>query len=422
MKTASDKFLEDYVSLIPKLFLGFATVLFLIYFRSPELFLEPRFWAEEGQEYFTFAFSHSIMESLIAPHYGYFGLIPNAGGILATFVPLEFAPLVTTCLAALIQLLVSSYVIFCDSPYWDTYPKKITIACFIQLLCPFECWLTTISSQYFLSIIAFFILLETDNAQNSWVKWPSRIVLLVSVLTSPTVTFLLPAFILKSLKTHSREDWFRVVIISFGAFVQVIAFIQTCLNASNQLGGRFNPNGVNLLRIINLHLSESMIGSHYLWSFNYFGLGTGVMTIILIAFELYLLYLLIKSFFCKSLQLHAIAFVLLTVPAILLSIGMYSSPRAAFAPAIILIIIMVYEWGNIRNSLFLRSVAICTLSAIMLFALLTHDLKVYSNGFSPPVWKDEVMLWRQDNNHLLRIWPQYHNYKLWNMKLDSKKE
>jgi hypothetical protein len=141
---------------------------------------------------------------------------------------------------------------------------------------------------------------------------------------------------------------------------------------------------------------------------------------VLIAFELYFSYLVIKSFFYKPLQLHGIAFILLTVPAILLSIGMYSSPRAAFAPAIILTVLMVYEFGDIRNRSFLRGVALCSLSAVMLFGLIAHDLKIYEDD-APPVWKNEVMLWRGDNNYLLRIWPQYYNYKLWKIKLDSKK-
>lgn len=408
---------EDYGSLIPKWFLGIAIVMFLIYYRSPSLFIEPRFWAEEGQGYFTYAFSHSIFGSLIAPHYGYFGFIPNLGGILATFAPLELAPLVTTCLAALIQLLVSSYVIFCDSPYWDSYPKKLAIACFIQLLCPFECWLTTVSSQYFLSILAFFILMENDTVQMSWLKWPSRIMLSVSVLTSPAVMFLLPAFIFKSFKTRLREDWLRIIIISFGAVIQVTAFVYTSFNASGQLGGRFDSSSFNLLKIIFLHFSESMIGSYYLMWFKFFGLAPGIVRIVLTLFTLYLLCLLIKSFFCKQLHLLGIAFVLLTVPVILLSIGMKSSPRAAFAPAILLIVLMVYECGKKQNKLFLRGIAACVLSAVLLFGLLTHDMKVYFTNSPLPVWKDEVGLWRQDSNYKPKIWPSWKT----GIKLDSKK-
>ena len=315
------KHLDIHFPLIFEQLLSLAIVLFLIYYRSPNLFFEPRFWAEEGQGYFAFAYSHSIFESLIAPHYGYFNLVPNLGGILATFAPLELAPLVTTWVAALVQLIVSSYVIFSDSPYLDSFPKKLAVACFIQILCPAECWLTTISSQYFLSIIAFFILVETDIAQKSWSKWPSRIMLSVSVLTSPIVTFLLPAFVFKSLRTRSHEDWLRVAIVSVGAFIQVIAFIPIYLNASDQLGDRFHSQGFDLLNLAFWHLSESMVGTYYLWIFNYFGLNIKVLGIVLMAFELYLLYLLAKSLFCKQLQLHAIAFILLTVPTILLSPG-----------------------------------------------------------------------------------------------------
>ena len=81
---------------------------------------------------------------------------------------------------------------------------------------------------------------------------------------------------------------------------------------------------------------------------------------------------------------------------------------------------MIYECGNTRNRLFLRGVALCALSAVMLFGLLVHDMKNYCSDYLP-VWKNEVLLWRQDNSHLLRIFPQ-HDFNSWNMKLDPKKE
>lgn len=413
----------DYIAVVPKWLLGVTVVLFLIYYRSPILFLEPRFWAEEGQGYFSFAFSHSILESLFAPHYGYYGLIQNLGGILATFVPLEYAPLVTTCLAGLIQLLVSSYVFFCDSPYWDTFLKKLTIACCIQILCPYECWLTTISSQYFLSILAFFILTENAVTQKSKLKWPSRIALSLASLTSPAVTFLLPAFALKSFKTRLREDWLRVAIISAGAFIQVIAFIQTCINSSAQFGGRFRADNIGLLHTVFVHLSEPFFGTYYLWCFNYFGIEIKIIAFILMAFEIYFIFLLIKNLLPGQLQLHVIAFILLTVPAILLSIGMASSARAAFAPSIILIVLMIYEIGHVRNLRPMRLLALCALSTVMTFGFLCHDIKLFYSGYLPD-WKDEVKLWRNDNNHLIRIWPQHTtgDFPSWYMKLSSDKK
>ena len=407
--------------MIPKWLFGLGIVIFLIYWRSPNLFFEPRFWAEEGEGYFAFAFSHSIMESLIAPRYGYFNLVANISCILATFAPIELAPLVMTLLAAVVQILVSSYFIFSDSPYWDTYPKKIALACFIQLLCPIECWLTTLASQYFLSIMAFLILLDTDLAQESWIKWPSRTLLSVSSLTSPAVTFLLPVFIFKSFKTRLREDWVRVAIVSFGAFIQVIALIQTCLNASSQIGNRFDSSGFNLPSIIFLHLTESMVGGpYYSWCFKYLGDNAGIVALVLfvtmvfILFDLYLIYLVIKSFFCKQLQLLGIAFIFLTVPVILVSLGLHSSFRAAFAPSIILIVMMVYECGNAHSKLFSRQIALFSLSGLMILGLLLHNMKIYRSD-SLPVWKDEVNLWRQDSKHLLRIWPVP-----WLMKLEAR--
>ena len=45
-----------------------------IFLRSPRLFFEPRFWAEEGRDFFSFAFSHSAVEALTRPDGGNYDL------------------------------------------------------------------------------------------------------------------------------------------------------------------------------------------------------------------------------------------------------------------------------------------------------------------------------------------------------------
>ena len=67
-----------------------------IFLRCPRLFFEPRFWAEEGS-FFSFAFSHSALETLLRPDGGNYDLPRNLASVLAVHLaPLEWAPLVTT--------------------------------------------------------------------------------------------------------------------------------------------------------------------------------------------------------------------------------------------------------------------------------------------------------------------------------------
>ena len=56
--------------------------------RVPEVVLEPRFWAEEARVYFVYALNNPAGSALLAPHQGYYSLVPNLATWLATLVPL----------------------------------------------------------------------------------------------------------------------------------------------------------------------------------------------------------------------------------------------------------------------------------------------------------------------------------------------
>ncbi|HXI26983.1 MAG TPA: hypothetical protein VNG89_01130, partial [Vicinamibacterales bacterium] len=56
--------------------LTLAIALIVSYSRSPALLRSPRFWAEEGSVYYAYATAHGGVATLVAPHLGYFSLVP----------------------------------------------------------------------------------------------------------------------------------------------------------------------------------------------------------------------------------------------------------------------------------------------------------------------------------------------------------
>ena len=85
--------------------LGLFLYAFILVVRAPWVLFQGRFWAEEGTFFLPYAWTHSFLDSLIAPHAGYYNLVSNLAGIIATRVPLEVAPRFTVALAFLLQLL-----------------------------------------------------------------------------------------------------------------------------------------------------------------------------------------------------------------------------------------------------------------------------------------------------------------------------
>lgn len=82
----------------------------LIFLRAPNLFLDPRFWAEEAFVYFAKAQQSSALEAVFARHMGYFSFFANIGGLVASYVPMERAPYVTLIMSFGAQLLPVSLI------------------------------------------------------------------------------------------------------------------------------------------------------------------------------------------------------------------------------------------------------------------------------------------------------------------------
>src|SRR5512133_505488 len=114
--------------------LGIAGCLAVAVARCPQLLASPRFWAEEGRDYFAYAFAHGPLAGLLASHLGYYALVTNASAALASVVPLEHAPLVTTAIALLVQLAVSALVLTSVSSLWCGGAATLAIALAVQLL------------------------------------------------------------------------------------------------------------------------------------------------------------------------------------------------------------------------------------------------------------------------------------------------
>ena len=119
MKTMQILFLnKDFFSKNYKiLFLLF--ILFLIFYRSPYIFLNGRFIAEEGSFWFRNAFLFGPVKGItqIFVGSGYFNFWANISSVLATFLPLEYAPFATVYMAFLVQFYLFIFIIYSESTF-----------------------------------------------------------------------------------------------------------------------------------------------------------------------------------------------------------------------------------------------------------------------------------------------------------------
>jgi hypothetical protein len=99
---------------------------------------------------------------------------------------------------------------------------------------------------------------------------------------------------------------------------------------------------------------------------------------------------------------------------------MSSSPRYAFAPAVMLMTLFVGELRAETRFKPAQLISVLFLSVAFLSAL--HDIRAVSRiYFKPglPVWRSEVSLWRQNPSYKPMIWPPYMNRR-WDVDLQRK--
>lgn len=171
----------------------------LILIRAPRLFLDARFWAEEGCVYFKYAYKNGIEVLYWMDDTGYFYLFANLAAWMAALVPLAIAPYITTVLAFFVQVTLLVAILFLPSKLFTSTYIKILAAVFTVLgpCIISEVWLNTINSQVFFGLIGICILFcdSSQMKKKEFCAW--MVILAVSSLSGAYCFVLVPFFVLK---------------------------------------------------------------------------------------------------------------------------------------------------------------------------------------------------------------------------------
>lgn len=408
-------------------FLILLSVVIASVYAQPKLLTQPRFFAEEGTSYFSFAFNHSGIESICHSQYGYFTLYNNLVTSLATIFPLELSPFVTTYSAFMVLIIATCVVISVNISGLDSYLKRFILAISIHQLLYATAWLNTIGVQYVLCIIAYLILLENTDSINSFSVTLRCLVLFICGLTGVTSCFLIPGYMLKAIKLRSKNfAMYSCVLISCVLF-QIYTFFTAVFSNDPTLSGRFIHHdmptiigiffkfityqffvpflGLGILdtKIINyveLKIANTFTSIRYI--------GYEIMPVIIgILILMFILALIAKTMKSFDVQLFSICFIITTTLSTILSINMSGGPRYTYVPSIMLIIFFLTNLNNSAISSCFRYTAVTLILSSVLFNMIERPILL--NGFAYndnwPNWKKEVQMWRQNDDYILKIWP-----------------
>jgi hypothetical protein len=240
-------------------------------FRSNEILLQGRFFAEEGSVFWSYALSqegHSVIQ-YVPVIQGYLCLNCNLQIYLSTLVPVTFSPLVTVWSSVLISFLPSFlFYRLADRDFENKYRILVTLTIlFLPSLNLLEVFANSINSQVYLSISCFIILIYGLDSKK--LLKLQLTILAISFLSSYYALILLPVFLLKYLITRNTKLLSVLFLGLFGSIIQInVLFYST--NTNSIYEGKLQiKGGIDyLIEIIKLSFSINIFGEKYYRDFS----------------------------------------------------------------------------------------------------------------------------------------------------------
>ena len=216
-------------------------LLFLIQ-RSPEIFAEGRFFAEEGAIYWSYSLVNSKIDTLLYTPViaGYYLFVSNFQILITTFFPINFSPLITVWLSLIISLLPSILFFVLTNNKLDNKKRIIIsqILLFLPSLNFLEIFVNSINSQTYLGVSVFIIYIYGLEGKNKNITVFENIILIFGSLSSYYSLILFPVFLFRYMENRNLRTKFPLIIWIFSVFIQINVLYFSYFN--NALyGGKF---------------------------------------------------------------------------------------------------------------------------------------------------------------------------------------
>jgi hypothetical protein len=268
--------------------------LLIVFSRRPDVFLNPQFWAEDGNLWYAQAFNDGILSALLTPEAGYFQTISRLVAAFSQIFPLEFAPLIFNLSAVGFKLTVAGFLLSKRlSNLLPDAPARF-FAAFIYLALPhtYETHANLTNVQWHLALLAFLVIIAAPTVEKSW-KIFDFATLALSALSGPFCLLLAPLAGVKFWHGREKRMLYLVLILGAGCLIQSISLLLTERPSAAPLGASMKL----FLKIVGGHLFvSSIIGENgYAWTLKHPFWKDGVAIFInLLGFAL-LIYAFIKA-------------------------------------------------------------------------------------------------------------------------------
>jgi hypothetical protein len=385
----------------------FFLILFLIFYRSPYIFIHGRFLAEEGSVYFANAFKNNFINTIFFIDFlsGYLNFWANLSSFFASIVLIKYAPLVTVYLSLIPKLLIFFFILDKKLFCFKSYLEKLFACCvvlFSSAMIP-EIWANTINSQVYLAILTLVIFFIKNQKEDLSVL--QLVLVSMAGLTGIYSCAIFPIFFLKFIKFKIKQDFYNFLILFISAIIQLLIIFFS------------KSNGLLYEKKLNFFFSYHEIISLYYNIFvkTFLGRDLTIYLIFITCIFIYFFYFLFKKkYFLKENNFRFFILVLIfqfLTTLFLVLVGNTSDQvagRYAAFPSVILLFISIILFKSLKNKL-LKYFFLFVLLLSLLLGFLDYKYKAkyikLLECINCPSWADEVKKWENDNSYNLQIWP-----------------
>jgi hypothetical protein len=209
--------------------LAFAFVAWFL--RAPRVLLQGRVLLEEGCTYLRYAWDVPVLRALVAPHQGYYSLLPNLVSIAAArLIPLRYAGLLFAWAGVFAQLVVAALVVTLE--VFSTSRMRLLALVTLLLATPsIQPLFSSICMQFFLAIGTAALLISDPQ------RYPRARggFLIFAGLNGLTSCSLAPFFWVRAWLLRSRAAILQAVLLSLCALLQGVIVIFSLRHAARSL-------------------------------------------------------------------------------------------------------------------------------------------------------------------------------------------
>jgi hypothetical protein len=198
----------------------------IIFFRQPDAFLRPQFWAEDGKVWFADAYNLGALRSLVRPQDGYFQTVSRITADVSLAVPIERAPLIFAIGALLLQM--TPFALLLSRRLQLLIPNYRTrlILATLYLLLPNTTELhgNITNGQWYLALAACLIVASDNDGSGFW-NVCDLILLVLAGLSGPFALLLSPIALAQWFYTRQKQALRRLLVLVTTALLQAIAIL-----------------------------------------------------------------------------------------------------------------------------------------------------------------------------------------------------